>query len=266
MKINNLAFTFGADPEVFVGADRPGSAIGVLGGSKTAPLRVAGGAVQEDNVLAEFNIDPAGDEDQFVAGIQSVLRILQQMLPSGMAVLPRIASHEYTREELRSYGPAAMVFGCDPDYNAYTREQNRPPSRGSNLRTAGGHIHVGYEHPNEEPNFMIVQCMDLYLGVPSVLMDPDVRRRRQYGAAGCLRHKPYGVEYRTLSNFWIFDEATIRWAFRQTVHSISRAMAGACDQSGYTDGISWYDIQNTINTSNKDAAEAICNKLGIPLV
>lgn len=265
MQIANMAFTFGADPEVFVGTDKPGSAIGLIGGSKHNPLKVAGGAVQEDNVLAEFNIDPAADEDQFVHGIQSVLHIVGQMLPAGMSVLPRLASHEYTRDELRSFGPKAMEFGCDPDFNAYTQDVNPKPSAANHLRTAGGHIHVGYDNPCQEGNYLVAQCMDLYLGVPSVLIDKDVRRRAMYGGAGCMRHKPYGVEYRTLSNFWIFDEATTRWAFRQTVHAITRALDGAV-KSGHTDGISWYDIQNTINTSNKDAAAAICDKLGIPLV
>jgi hypothetical protein len=266
MQIADMSVTFGADPETFVGKGVPGSAIGKLGGTKHAPLKVAGGAVQEDNVLAEFNIDPADDEDQFVAGIQSVLRIVDTMLPDGLRVLPHVVSHEYTRDELKSFGRRAMEFGCDPDFNVYTESQNPRPSAANNLRTAGGHIHVGYDGPCEQANWIIGRCMDLYLGVPSVLMDTDTRRRTMYGGAGCVRHKPYGVEYRTLSNFWIWDEATIRWAFRQTVHAIERAVAGACESPGFTDGISWHDIQNTINTSNKAAAAAICEKLGIPVV
>lgn len=266
MKINNVEFTFGADPEVFVGDTGPSSVIGKLGGTKDTPLKVVGGAVQEDNVLAEFNIDPAADEDTFVGSIHTVLGILEGMLPAGLSVMPRLSSHEYTAAELRSFGPAAMVFGCDPDYNAYTKRANRPPSAGSGLRTAGGHIHVGYDGPFEEGNLAIIRAMDLLLGVPSVLMDTDTRRRNMYGAAGCLRHKPYGVEYRTLSNFWIFDEQLTRWAFRQTVAAIHLAMKEGAVTDTHTLGINNTIIQECINLSDKATAHKLCADANIDVV
>jgi len=58
--------------------------------------------------------------------------------------------------------------------------------------------------------------MDLYLGVPSVLMDKGELRKQLYGKAGAYRMKPYGVEYRTLSNFWIFSDTTIGWVWDNT--------------------------------------------------
>jgi hypothetical protein len=49
--------------------------------------------------------------------------------------------------------------------------------------------------------------LDLFLGATSVLIDHDptsAARRILYGGAGNHRPCPkYGVEYRTLSNFWI---------------------------------------------------------------
>ena len=45
--------------------------------------------------------------------------------------------------------------------------------------------------------------LDWYLGAWSLKMDPDPTRRLLYGKAGACRYKPYGVEYRVLSNFWL---------------------------------------------------------------
>ena len=38
--------------------------------------------------------------------------------------------------------------------------------------------------------------------------------------AGCYRPKPYGGEYRTLSNFWIFDDKYISWVWRNTARAL----------------------------------------------
>jgi hypothetical protein len=45
--------------------------------------------------------------------------------------------------------------------------------------------------------------LDLRLAVPSLIWDKDKKRRLLYGKAGCFRPKPYGMEYRTLSNAWL---------------------------------------------------------------
>ena len=68
--------TIGADPEVFVKdimSQTILSAIDRVGGSKDYPRPVTNGFVQEDNILAEFNINPAENKNQFVNGIKSVM-------------------------------------------------------------------------------------------------------------------------------------------------------------------------------------------------
>src|SRR3546814_1862742 len=49
----------------------------------------------------------------------------------------------------------------------------------------------------------LVKQLDWYLGLWSLGKDKDKVRRSLYGKAGACRIKPYGVEYRVLSNFWI---------------------------------------------------------------
>ena len=64
-------FTIGADPEFFIqkydGTMQP--IVGLLGGTKDKPIAVQGArkgfAVQEDNVMAEYNIPPTAHADQF---------------------------------------------------------------------------------------------------------------------------------------------------------------------------------------------------------
>jgi len=93
--------------------------------------------------------------------------------------------------------------------------------------------------------------MDFFLGLGSLFYDDDIERREMYGKAGCIRYKPYGVEYRTLSNAWLKDEVRMRWAYRNAVKGVKELMDGNCLSSTYG------DIQEIINTSNKKEAMKI---------
>jgi hypothetical protein len=82
------------------------------------------------------------------------------------------------------------------------------------LRVAAGHVHVGW---TEDANILdarhlrhcrdLVKQFDWFLGAWSIRHDKDLTRRKLYGKAGSYRPKPYGMEYRTLSNFWISSPA-----------------------------------------------------------
>lgn len=260
---NAAAILVGSDPEVFVtmpDAGVPGSAIGLVGGSKYEPRPVERGALQEDNVLAEFNIDPAASENEFVLNLTTVLNILQHTLPKGVGVLLDVSSHEYDPAYLREQGMQAMQFGCDPDLDAYELMENEAPEGGRTLRTAGGHLHVGLGgEPDVDLLQRVIRNMDVALGLPSVLMDSDVRRRTLYGKASCCRVKPYGVEYRTLSNFWLRSEDTMRWAYRQTLLAAQAALAG----EDLAPNLNWEELRVVINSSDRAMATAMLNSAGI---
>jgi hypothetical protein len=99
--------------------------------------------------------------------------------------------------------------------------------------------------------------MDLYLGVPSVLMDQGEQRKKMYGAAGAHRVKSYGVEYRTLSNFWIFEEKLIRWAWDNTARSVASELD--------LDSIS-KDILRAINKNDKKVARDLVDAFNLEVV
>lgn len=149
---------------------------------------------------------------------------------------------------------------CDPDYNAWTEEQNpKPEGAATNLRSAGFHIHIGYDGNNTDTSLKIIKHLDMYLGVPSVLADPDVERRKLYGKAGAFRLQPWGVEYRVLSSYMMSSPVFLRNIFRTTVAVTNFVLAK--HNNIPIDGS--YVIQNIINESNVEEAKKFCKKYSI---
>lgn len=219
----------GADPELFVKeGDRFVSGFGMIPGDKKKPHPVPNGAVQVDGMALEFNINPAVNEDEFLLNIDIVLNHLKGMIPDKhqLVVSP---TAEFDEEYLKSQPLEALQLGCAPDYNAYEMAANPQPDQHPTMRTGAGHLHVGWE-PNRyeedraahrEECAMLTKQMDYILGIPSILLDKDDKRRQMYGKAGAFRPKPYGVEYRVLSNFWLVNKNTIKWAYRSSVHAFN---------------------------------------------
>ena len=110
----------GADPEVFLFDSEAGqfvSSIDKIGGTKHCPMYLEKGfAVQEDNVLAEFNIPPAQTEHEFVANLNKGFALLSNILPPNLQL--KISSSAFMPASEVS-DPRAKEFGCDPDFNAW---------------------------------------------------------------------------------------------------------------------------------------------------
>ena len=82
---------------------------------------------------------------------------------------------------------------CDPDFCIYREGPNEVSKAArTNLRSAGFHIHVGYESNNIDTSIAMLRYIDAYVGLPSILYDTDNERRSLYGKAGCFRLQPYG--------------------------------------------------------------------------
>lgn len=254
----------GTDPEVFVKHKTTGevlSAIGLLGGTKEEPRRVKAGALQEDNVLAEFNIDPADNAESFYRNIRTVMQQLGDELAAHALEPYVIASHEYTKKYLKAQGGQAMRFGCDADFNAWSEEVNEKPNPFTCLRSAGGHVHISYHNPTPARSYAIVRAFETFKGLKMVFEDDDTRRRELYGKSGACRIKDYGVEIRSPSNFWLRTEKSIKDMFDAAVHA--EAHADIIDSLLERMGIHPFHIQDAINTSDKDKAGRILDKLGV---
>ncbi len=210
----------GADPEIFViGNNGFTSAHGLVEGTKDKPFKVNKGAIQVDGMALEFNIDPADCKADFIGNVNEVMRQLVLRIPKSLR-LEVVSTADFSREYLNSLPSIATELGCSPDFNAYAGGLANPtPDDSVNFRTAAGHLHFGWSEGISQDEYhkddcvAIVQLADLLLGVPSVLLDSDSRRRSLYGQAGAYRPKPYGLEYRTLSNFWLKSDALKGWAY-----------------------------------------------------
>tara|TARA_R110000822_G_scaffold302649_2_gene426978 strand:+ start:26589 stop:27395 length:807 start_codon:yes stop_codon:yes gene_type:complete len=261
-KIKNISL--GADPELFV--ERDGeiiSAEGMIGGTKEEPKYISedGHAIQEDNIMVEFNIPPCTDEEAFVDNLTHVEEHLETLLAVQGCSLNYSASAEVDPKYLTTI--QAKMFGCEPDFNVYLKAPNTPPDPNGTLRSAGGHIHVGWDNPDQEQSELVIYAMDITLGLPSVSLDTDTRRKEMYGLAGCFRFKDYGVEYRSLSNFWLKTEGLKRWAYQKTLEAIDLANSGLILDIIKTHGA---DIKDAIDNNNVDLAQELISQINTVIV
>lgn len=249
----------GADPELFLVdlQGNPVTSIGKVGGSKQFPRSLGNGyALQEDNVAVEFNIPPANNLKQFQASIQYTLGFLREEMKTKGLELKIVPTLEFTINDLMH--PQAQELGCEPDYNAWIDEVNPRPQAPETLRSSGGHLHIGYAKPNKKTSLKLIKAHDLFCGVASVLYDSDTKRREIYGKAGAHRIKDYGVEYRTLSNFWIASEELMEWVYNQSEKAVQFV------NDGREIPAKWgRKIVECINTSNKNLVAEIDREFGV---
>lgn len=256
-----LQLKIGCDPELFV--SKGGivtSAYGLLPGDKAHPHKVNRGTIQVDGTAAEIGIDPADNKEDWLISLEEVMQQLEAMIPEFDLRIQ--ATVEYDPYYLASLPAKARELGCDPDYNAYTLCPNEKPDEHPSLRTAGGHIHVGWG-TNLQNHFescaAMVRQLDFYLGVPSVLWDKNKERRLMYGKAGAFRPKPYGLEYRSLSNKWLENEWLRGWAFDNTIAGFKALAEEGQDLFLLHGSIA----QEIINNNDEMGALELCQNLGI---
>jgi len=214
-------FTIGTDTELFLQRKSDGkfiSAIPFIEGTKHDPtiLKSKTGNIQHDNVSVEFATNPTTSKPtktkkSFVDMIHTTLNDVIDYLPKEYD-LSIMASTDFDKSELKT--KEAQLFGCDPDFNAWSVAMNKIPQiEGLTFRSCGGHIHVGFVK-NSGNDFLLdfegklntIKMMDCFHGIVSVILDSSkssARRKELYGKAGAHRPKEYGIEYRVLSNYWL---------------------------------------------------------------
>jgi len=271
-------FTIGTDPEFFCrekSTRKMRSAIPFINGTKTAPEPLpSGSSVQRDNVALEFATPPVSKETDFVRSIQAAFLDIMKKVPKELEVVA-VPSANFDEDQLNH--PEALQFGCDPDYDAYIPAMN-PPAHcdDPSFRSCGGHIHLGYveESGNDfllDPwgKIKTVLMMDAIHGIVSMVLDNSeeaIKRRQLYGKAGCHRPTDYGVEYRTLSNYWLKSPELVMLMYRlsndvlrllraEEVEDWSSASIALIEAIGGQDR-----LRSIINDGNVDEAIVVLNE------
>jgi hypothetical protein len=154
--------------------------------------------------------------------------------------------------------PEYIALGCAPSINIYgTKGELVTDGRKIRHRFAGYHQHYS---PNDTGmawtpaiKHEAVRMMDAFAGIAGVSLAASIDnpiRRRYYGLAGEVRWPSYGLEWRTLSNFYLCHPAIhhLTWNIsRRALHAglmRLRTVYQASDE----------EVQDIINTCNVKAA------------
>lgn len=264
--MNITGVTLGSDIEFFIKNRETGKYItaeGIVKGTKKRPYKFNPSnkfyATSLDCVMMEGNIPPANNSEEYVEFINNLKDYMNSILPEGH-VLSAVPSAVLEDDQLQT--DTAREFGCSAQYCAWDESLLDAGIADPNIRAAGKHIHVGYNNPSTDTNKKIIKAMDLFLGVPSILIEPENDRQTLgYGKAGAFRNTKWGCEYRVLSSFFASNSDLIKWSYDNTLSAINflnNDRDAELEEFGSV-------IQNTINNHDQNAAENLIRHFNIPI-
>lgn len=255
---------FGTDAEFFVRtiSGQPIPICGMVGGTKDKPRPLpglpVGFAVQEDNAAAEFNVPATKSRGAFITNVEAALMGVKRLLPKSVILDYDCSSLVFNEDYLTI--PEMLVFGCEPDYNAFTMSANEvptPPQPG--FRSAAAHVHIGWDNPTDDDRLDLIRLCDVFVVCTSLQKENETEkaRRKLYGKSGAFRPKTYGVEHRVLSNKWCTSAMSMSHTLTGYVEAIAALNAGVrIDEDDYK------SVMDAINTPHTKLATSLSKKYG----
>lgn len=183
---------------------------------------------------------------------------------------------DITAEELESLSEKSKQFGCAPSTNIYKNAEEaqiKVDPKKYLKRSAGGHIHLGWHAgywngavdvpkmkdvlSNPE---VLVPVLDLVVANTCVLLDRfegNAERRKNYGRVGEFRLKDYGMEYRTLSNFWLRSYqlmSLVTGLCRMACHMVEQSKPDNDYVKALMDAVSRDDVNRAVQENNFELA------------
>lgn len=291
--LTQYAVMLGCDPEFFFERD------GVIIGSENVidikeGFKPSGGDTNKfivDGVQAELNPNASTCREVMARNISYCFKELHKKIKSDPTLKVNFKpTVTVTKTELDKLDKKSRVFGCSPSLSATSKKGKskiKVDPKKYLCRSAGGHIHLGryarqevsktqkdaygeyrivtsilkeFENPK-----LLVDVLDVFVGNTCVLIDRDPgnkTRRKVYGKAGEYRLPKHGLEYRTLSNFWLKSYPLMSLVFGLCRQAVS-ILSNETDEHNYAkELLSLVDIKmirKAINTNNYDLALANFN-------
>lgn len=271
MSEDNFQITIGTDPEFMIvksGTKEVVSAISILENhDKYNPVEMEDGfKVYYDNTLIETNVPPAVSQTDFCEVLKKDFQLIAQQIGAEYE-LAALAAARFSEDEC--FHPDAILAGCNPEFCAYKNEECFPPDFIDTFRSAGGHIHIGrtdfleYDEFEDNGVFLIdnknktevIRACDVCVGLPLVVLDnseASKERKRLYGKGGRFRPTPYGVEYRTPSNYWLSSPDLAKLAYDLVHHALETVRAGELKSN--------VKVRAVIDNNDSDAASSLMKK------
>lgn len=281
-RVTDISPFMGCDPEFFFTSK--GEVIGAEKVFKKDGLQVtAGSKFIIDGVQAELNPRPnhcrANLANEIVLCFQGLEHELRTNHKGVKADFSRTV--EITEANLNELDEQSRKFGCAPSQSidkkkaAFNIAGIDPATY--RVRAAGGHIHIGDLQGNKDLSKVkysqegmlralttdhekTVTMLDIICGNTSVLLDRNVgniERRKVYGRAGEFRLPSHGLEYRTLSNYWLGSYPLMSFAFgmvRLAVQLIADEKNHKLFYDTFTSRVDMEAVHEAINNNDWDLA------------
>lgn len=275
--------TFGCDPEIFltrgdkvIGAERVIPEAGLVVPSHDSYYKMVDqgrkGLVL-DGVQVELNPKPSTCRGILGNELSAAFKTLKKHLATmdGISASFRQVV-EVDAKELEGLSEKAKALGCAPSRNIYDSGARVNMDGSTNgLRSAGGHIHLGLTSSTVfKERERLVVLMDILVGNTAVLMDRNplnAKRRTQYGRAGEHRLPAHGLEYRTLSNFWLRAwplASGMMGMSRLAVNVLANTVGGpACFKAAEEKLLQMVDVDAVIRAINENDVDLAKRNFGV---
>ena len=264
--MNRATVRLGCDPELFIRHKEKiiGSEF-VLG---TTGIDSDGGMIVPDGVQAELNPRPNTCRERLIGAIRECLVRLNQTAYNKECDLDFSQSVEIEKTQFDALSDKCKEFGCKPSFNIDPTQPLIMLLDASKYltRSAGGHIHIGaYEGITKEKLQdvnRIIPILDLIVGNTCVMLDrseANIERRKHYGRGGEYRLPSYGIEYRTLSNFWLRAPQLVSLVFGLARHAVDLVYNDL--DIDIMKLVDYSEVTKAINTNDYDLALSNWNKI-----
>ncbi len=264
----------GCDPEFFF---KKGKSI--IGAEKIIPKKGlasdynSNSKIIIDGVQAELNPRASNCREILAREIQGCFITLANKLKKTKGIKTDFTQTiTISKKALNELAPASRQFGCAPSKNIHNPKSKIAIKDASKYkyRSAGGHIHLGVHNRFDTIGLAVdkalktpeklVPILDIIVGNTCVLIDRDegnIERRKVYGRAGEFRTPAHGLEYRTLSNFWLKDYRLMSFVMglaRFAVLIVANSTPKNNIEKKFISRIRMKDIENAINNNDFELA------------